>query len=428
MKRVPPSTRIREEIDSFLKNGITGETSLASELIKLGAQLIAQESLEKEVTDYLGRGHYERGDRESAGWRNGYEPARIKSAEGMVPLSVPQLRGTADPYRSRLLGFLRGNTDVLERLVSEMYARGLSTRDVEDALTDATGECLISKSSVSELTDSLNQEYEAFQSRDLSDLDVLYLFADGVYEALRREERGKEAILVAWAILSNGQRVLLSMSLGNKESYEAWLGFFRDLKKRGLKDPITITQDGSPGGIRAADEVFSNSLRVRCWVHKMQNILAKLPESGKDEVRPYLYAIRDAATFEIGEEAAADAIAKFKDKYPSAMKCLCDDLTASLNHLKVPFGHRKSVRTTNMVERSFVEERRRTKTIPGFFGEKAALKLVFAVLQRASRRWQRIRITELELRQIELLRIELQEANQANPPTKVERMKEVVAS
>lgn len=105
-----------------------------------------------------------------------------------------------------------------------------------------------------------------------------------------------------------------------------------------------------------------------------------------------------------------------------------DDLTASLNHLKVPFGHRKSVRTTNLVERSFIEERRRTKIIPGFFGEKAALKLVFAVLQRAPRRWQRIRITELELRQIELLRIELKEIKPANPPTNFEFAEEVVAS
>lgn len=400
----------------MLLEGMSGGGSIASELIKLGAQLLAQESLQGEVRDHLGRDRYERRDETmSPVYRNGYEPARIKSAEGLIPLSVPQLRGSDETYRSRLLGFLKGNTDVLERLVAEMYARGLSTRDVEDALTDSTGACLLTRSAVSEVTDSLNEEYQAFQERDLSGYDLLHLFVDGIYEALRREERGKEAILVAWAITADGQKVLLSMTLGNKESYDAWSVFFRDMTARGLKIPLTVTSDGAPGALRAIDEMFPCSLRVRCWFHKMKNIMSKLPERAKSEVRAHVRAIRDAATFEAGKSAAADAIEKFKDKYPSAMACLSDDLEASLNHLKVPVRLRINVRTTNLIERSFVEERRRTKIIPGFFGEKAALKLVFAVLGRAARRWSRINFTELELKQIELIRQQLN--IQANPPS-----------
>lgn len=406
MKRIPPSKKVRKRIDELLLNGEKGEENITSTLVKLAAQRVAQELLEQEVTDFLGREHYQRA-KEHRGWRNGYEPARIRTAEGAINLQVPQVREAPVLYHSRLIEFLRGNTDVLEKLVAEMYARGLSTRDIEDALTDSTGTCLISKSAVSEVTESLNEEFKAFKTRDLSNFNVLYLFVDGLYEALRKEERGSEAILVCWAILEDGRKVLIDLTLGNKESYTAWLSFFREMAARGLKVPLTVTSDGAPGAIRAIEETWPTSLRCRCWFHKMQNLSAKLPESKKASVLAHIKQVRDAATHEAGEKAAAYVIAKYKDEFPSAMASFSNDLEASLNHLKVPVRHRINIRTTNLIERSFLEEKRRTKTIPRFFGEKAALKLVFATLIRAGRRWSRVRITELEQKQIELLRKQL---------------------
>lgn len=427
MKRIPPSEKVRKRIDELLLNGLEGkEENITSTLVKLAAQRVAQELLEQEVTDFLGREHYQRA-KEHKGWRNGYEPARVRTAEGAIALQVPQVREAPLPYRSRLIEFLRGNTDVLEKLVAEMYARGLSTRDIEDALTDSTGTCLISRSAVSEVTESLNEEFKAFKARDLSGLNILYLFVDGLYEALRKEERGSEAILVCWAILEDGRKVLVDLTLGNKESHTAWLSFFREMTARGLKVPLTITSDGAPGAIRAIEETWPNSLRCRCWFHKMQNLSAKLPESRRAEVIAHIRQIRDAATYEASEEAAAYVIAKYKDEFPSAMACLSDDLKASLNHLKVPVRHRISVRTTNLIERSFLEEKRRTKIIPHFFGEKAALKLVFATLTRAGRRWSRVRITELEQKQIELLRDKLSQSGEIQPEAK-EVTKETIAS
>lgn len=406
MNRVPPSERIRQAIQELLESGIRGDKDVLNELIRLGATRLVQEILEQEVEDFLGRGHYEhrKGNVEFRGYRNGYREKNLETAEGSITVSVPQLRQTATPFESKLLSFLRSHTDVLDRLVAEMYARGLSTRDIEEAFKDSTGEQLISRTAVSEVTESLWDEYEAFRKRDLSGFDIAYLFLDAVFEALRRTGQTKEGILCAWAILTDGRRVLLHLGLGNKESYEDWLEFLRDMVKRGLKTPITVTTDGAPGLIKAVEAMWPKSLRIRCWAHKARNILDKVPEYARAEVKAYLQTIREAPTLDAGRLAAQQTIERFKKQFPSAMQSLEDDLEASLNHLRVPVAHRKFVRTTNLIERSFEEERRRTKTLPKFFGEHSALKLVFAALTRATRRWQKIHITELEQKQMQKLR------------------------
>jgi transposase-like protein len=320
-----------------------------------------------------------------------------------VAIGVPQVRGAEGPYRSKLFDFLRGDSEVVQRLAVEMYARGLSTRDIEAAFTDEHGICLLSRTAVSEVTEVLWEEYEAFQERDLSDLGVLYVFLDGLYEPLRRHGIQREAVLVAWAITVEGEKVLLSLALGSRESHESWLGFLRDLVARGLRVPLSVTTDGAPGLIRAVEEVWPQSLRNRCWVHRMRNLLAKVPESMRAEVKAHLVAIRDAPTLEAGQEAATEFLERFSQEFPSACSCLSEDLEALLNHLRLPWRHRKFVRTTNLAERSFVEERRRTKTLPRFFTEKSCLKLVHATLIRAATRWQRVRITPLEYQQLALL-------------------------
>jgi putative transposase len=181
MRRVPPSTVIREEIEQLLTGGVAPRQSIISTLADLGLRYVVQQGLEQEQEDFLGRAHYERRDDSSPrGLRNGYEDAALKTAEGEAELRVPQVRGATEPYRSKLMGFLDGNSDVLERLVVEMYARGLSVRDVEDCFRDATGALLISKSAVSEITDQLWEHYQAFCRRDLSTFDVCYLFLDSI--------------------------------------------------------------------------------------------------------------------------------------------------------------------------------------------------------------------------------------------------------
>ena len=140
----------------------------------------------------------------------------------------------------------------MKTLIVEMYAGGMSRRDIEYSLEKALGQFVLSKSTVSELTDTLTQEYEAFRTRGLSGYEVAYLFIDSVYEPLRRWG-SKTGVLCVWAICVDGRKVLLSLSTANSESYESCLEVLRDLVKRGLQTPVTITTDGAPGLIKAVE-------------------------------------------------------------------------------------------------------------------------------------------------------------------------------
>jgi transposase-like protein len=423
--RIPPSRRVREELGRWLEDGREGDEEPLSTLVRLAAQLVGQELLEEEVRDYLERDHYERRRQSEAhrGYRNGYRPATLDTAEGRVRLEVPQLRNTPEPRQSRLAQFLRGNTEVLETLAVEMYSRGLSTRDIEDALTEATGARLLTRTAVSELTDRLWEEYEAFSQRDLSDLEVEYLFLDGVYEAMRPSGREREGILVAWAICRDGGKVLVHVALGSTESHEAWLDFLRDLKRRGLRDPVMVITDGAPGLIAAVLEVWPKSLRQRCLAHKMRNIIQKVPESGRQEVKMAVATSFRAPNADVAKILADDLVKRFGTPYPSAIKSFQDDLEACWSYLRCPAVHHPAIRTTNVAERAIEEERRRTKVIPRFFAEKSCLKLAFAALWQASCRWRGVRMSDIEVQQLIRLRAELG----LSPPPPSERPSEQVS-
>ena len=408
MRRVAPSVIAGEQLRELLAGGVDRESNVISVLVETVTRLVVQQLLEAEQADYLGgRGRYERRRGEGqVGSRNGYESGRIRTAEGPIEVAVPQVRGAAAPFRSSLMSFLDGNSEVLDRLVTEMYARGLSTRDVEDAFRDATGELLISRSAVSEITDQLWADYQAFIASDLSDIEVEYLFADAVFESLRRHG-AKEALLVAWGIASDGRKHLLHLAVGNKESERCWTGLFRNLLERGMRLPTTITSDGAPGLIAAINTVFAKSIRIRCWFHRLANIRAKLPDETAGEVLAHLYAVRDAPTLDAARAAADRFVNTYRREYPAAVACFTDDLDALLAIHRVPVRHRIRVRTTNLAERSFVEERRRTKVIPRLMDERAAMKLVFATMIRTADRWCRVSISDLERHQLRLLRAEL---------------------
>ena len=409
MHRIPPSQKIGKKIDEVLRQGLDGEEDVTTAITRLAVERLVQELVEQEATDYLERGHYQRRqpEQEHLGYRNGYEPRRMRTAEGEVTVQVPQVRDTPETYRSRLMTDLSGRSDVLERLAVEMYARGLSTRDIEDALREATGDRLLSRTAVSQVTEVLWEEYEAFARRDLSGFEVEYLFFDAVYESLREQGAGQEGVLCAWAICSNRRKTLLHLALGNKESYDNWLEFLRDLVKRGLRPPVQVTTDGAPGLVRAVTEVFPRSLRQRCLAHKTRNVLDKVPDSARDEVKAAVQAAYYAPNRDIADQIAAEVLKTYQSHYPSAMRSFLDDWEASVAYLRCPTVHHKRIRTTNLLERSFLEERRRTKVIPRFFTEKSCLKLAFASLWRASQRWQGVKMTEIERQQLRLLRREL---------------------
>ena len=204
MERLSAPERTREELRALM-NGDLGTAAGRSDLVRLALRLIVEEALEGEVADVLGRERYERGEGEKAGYRNGYRTGKVKTGEGAVEYSAPQVRDTPEPFVSGVRAALSGRTRELERLAVELYARGLSTRDIEDALTDETGRRLLSRAAVSEITERLWAEYEDFCKRDLSEHAIVYLFVDGIAERLRPGQR-REAVLAAWGIGEDGRK------------------------------------------------------------------------------------------------------------------------------------------------------------------------------------------------------------------------------
>jgi putative transposase len=395
-----------------LREDLAEGRQISSDFFRKAGKAFVEHLLAAEVGQMLGRDRHERREpaddpgvgNGTAVYRNGYKTRQLRSGEGRMEIDVPQVRGLEEPYRSAIWQGLGRRSVNLEKLVAEMYVRGLSTRDIEDLLKQISDDgqtLLLSRSTVSQVTEVLWEEYQAFAKRDLSGFDVVYLFVDAIYESLRQQAGCQQAILVSWGILSDGSKVLLHLSLGHKESQSSWLEHLRSLVSRGLPVPLTITSDGAPGAIAAIEAMWPESERIRCWFHKMRNVLDKVPDSMGDPIKKLLMDVRDAPDYETGKARAQKLIEQYQQELPSAMACLADDLEASLAHLKLPSLHQKSIRTTNLVERGFEEERRRAKVIPRFRSETECLKLVFATLWRASERWRKVKFTEMEKKQLE---------------------------
>ena len=315
--------------------------------MRLAARLIIEEALEGEAHDALGRDYYARGAVPGTGYRNGYRTGRVDSAEGAIEYSAPQIADRRDPFRSRIRELVRGRTEELEALAVEMYARGLSTRDIEALFADGEGRSLLSRTAVSEITERLWAEYEAFASRDLWEFDITYLFVDGIAERLHLGQR-REAVLAAWAILADGKKALLHLAPGTKENTASCREFFQDMRRRGLPDPLLVVSDAAPGIIRAIEECLPRSLRQRCLAHKMRNLQSKVPEDVWPEFKARAAACYQAASPALARLLRDDIAATYSRDLHSAVACLDDDFAACLAHLKFALGHRRAIRTTNL--------------------------------------------------------------------------------
>ena len=249
----------------------------------------------------------------------------------------------------------------------------------------------------------LTHEYETFRTRDISAFAMAYLCIDTVYKPLRRW--GSQAgVLCVWGTCVDGRKGLRTLSTAQSESDESCLEVLRDLVKRGLQPPGTITTYGVPG--------LHQSHRGEVAALVADPLLvsydaASPPEStsaGLARVQSVSGRHAGCPTFEEGQRRQQALLAQYQETFPEACRCLADDAEASLNHLKVPARHRQYVRTSNLAERAFEEDRRRTKVIPHLWDEGSVVKLVFAVLIRVSERWGKKQFSEFEQRQIRILR------------------------
>jgi putative transposase len=404
-KRIPASMRTREALSALIEGRLASPAG-RSELVELATRLIVEEALEGEVRDALDRGYYEHGREPGRGHRNGHRTQQLKTAEGALEYAAPQVAGLEQPFRSALRDHLKGHTEALEGLAVEMLARGLSVRDIEDAFKDETGRLLLSRTAVSEIGKQLWEDYQAFKSRDLAEYDIAYLFIDGIAERIRPGQR-REPVLAAWGFTFDGRKVLLHLMAGSKEDAETVSAFFQDMRARGLGDPLLVVSDGASGIIKAIEVCFPRSARQRCLAHRMRNLAAKVPEDLWPEFKARATAAYQAPSRKIARELADGLVADYGTALANATACFMDDFEACIAHLRLPIAHRRATRTTNLLERLFVEERRRLKIIPNAFGEKAVLKLMFGAMTRAAERWRSIRVSEFERRQMAALRQEL---------------------
>ncbi|WP_447973837.1 IS256 family transposase [Nitrospira sp. Kam-Ns4a] len=404
-KRGPPSEQLKQALTTILEPGSERAEHPLDELITLGARSGWPVADEQAVTE-LGRAHDQQGARRRRGWRNGDEPKGLKTPLGLLPVAVPQVRGTEEPFPARLAQAVGTRSKALERLATRMWVRGLSQADVEALFLETVGDRVISRTGVSEVCRQVQADFEAWQRRDLSALKVVSLVLDAIDLAVRQGTDEQEGVLCAYGILETGQKVLLSLALGSRESSDAWLSVLHDLTARGLEAPLLVISDGQPGLRKALREVFPRASHQRGQVQKMRTSLAKLPQAARALLKPLIRQVFCAATYEQGLTRGRALIARWRARYPAAMACLEQDLEACLISLKVPKEHHKSIRTTNLLERTFGEGRRRTKVIPRFPTETACLKLVFATLLTASQRWRGLRMTPRLRRELDTIRQE----------------------
>jgi putative transposase len=423
-KRISPAQRLQVEIDEVFAGG-EDLAGAIEQVAVLGARLLLQTAIEAEVTAFLGRERYERatsGVDARAGMRNGYCPTTVKTTAGPVTLARPKVRGTTERFASQLFGKGVTKTNALESLVIAGFVRGLSVRDVEATLVEALGEAAaVSKSTVSRVCEDIKTQFEAWSARRLDDLKLDYLFLDGSHFKYHANASA-EPVLAAWGIDTDGKPVFVGLDAASSESGDAWEGFLTGLGERGLACPLLVISDGAAGLIGAVERTMSAALRQRCLVHRARNILAKVPKNAQAEVKADYWAIFDVPEeIEPGRDAVAyvqkriDAFEKrWRDSYPAAVRCLLADRDSLTVYLRFPREHWTRVRHSNFIERTFGETRRRVKVIGRLPGEHSCLKLVWAVLDRASAGWRGFTMTPAGLRLLQDLRRSLHD-----PPTQL---------
>jgi putative transposase len=414
-RTVPPSAEMEAQIDELLAVGVGDHPRESlSELAKLGARLIIQRAVEDEFDAWLGRTRYERrpeyqrGLRSyESGLRNGFRARRVQTAEGELSVEIPQVREAAETFASKLFPrtpkLLR--TEPLKALVIGAFVRGLSIRDVE-SLCEQAGLGKLSKSTASRICEELRDRFDAFKRRSLYDIRLVALFLDATFISVR-PSGPKEGVLVAWGFTEAGERVLLSVMLGMRESYEDWQALARDLIARRLGAPMLIVADGAPGLIKAIEHCWPASDRQRCCVHRARNLYAKLPERERERVKHAYWQALDDAINQRDAKQRLQALVDELDKrgFTAAAKCLADDLDALVVHLRYPTRHRRRWRSTNLLERSLGEVKRRTKVMGRFPGEDSCLTLVWAVLDLLiTHETNGIRFTELDHQRLNRVR------------------------
>lgn len=369
-------------------------------LAREGARRMLQAAMEAEVADYVERHEGERsGDGHRLVVRNGYAEARkVTCGAGTMKVRAPRVndkrvneQGERQRFTSKILPpYMRRSPKVAE-VLPVLYLRGLSTGDFKEALPTLLGEDAagLSATNISRLTSVWEKDYHEFQRRDLSDKDYVYVWADGVHFNVRLEE-DRLCTLVIIGALADGTKELVAVEDGYRESAESWSEILRDLSRRGLVAPNAAVGDGALGFWKALREVWPETRELRCWCHKMSNVLDKLPKRSQPKAKEILREVMYAETREQAEERIDAFRAKFELKQERAVKCLEKDAPSLLAFFDFPAEHWKHLRTTNVIESPFATVRLRQRVTKGAGNRTKALTMAFKLLDMAQARWRKL--------------------------------------
>jgi putative transposase len=360
-------------------------------------------ALEAEVEVFLGQFAEERlSDGRQRVVRHGYGPERrIQTGIGALEVRRPKVRDRATDaesgekvrFTSHILPKWARRSKSLDALLPVLYLRGISTGDFQEALSALLGAEApnLSPGVISRLTAAWEKEYEHWQRRDLSARRYVYIWADGVYLQARMEPEA-ECILVVVGATPEGRKELLGFHVGRRESAQSWRELLVELKARGLAvAPELAVGDGALGFWKALEEIFPTTRHQRCWVHKVSNVLNKMPKAMAPAVKSDLRDIWQAET-RAAAQAAVDTFAeKYGTKYARAVACLIKDREALLAFFDFPAEHWDHLRTANPIESVFATVRHRTVRTKGALSQKTAKLMVFTLVRAASKKWRRLK-------------------------------------
>jgi putative transposase len=386
-------------------DGMTPNGSLIDEIVREGARRMLAAALEAEVNGYLAELS---GQRDESGRRlavrNGFHAERtISTSAGPVQVKAPRVddrrvdeaTGERKRFSSAILPPWARKTPKISEVLPLLYLHGLSTGDFVPALEQFLGSAAgLSSATVSRLTAQWSEDHKAFQGRDLSRTDFVYIWADGVHLRVRLEET-KACVLVMVGVRADGSKELIALEAGYRESGESWANLLRDAARRGMRAPVLAVGDGALGFWKALREVFPETREQRCWVHKTANVLDALPKSAQPAAKSALADIYNAEDKEHAGAAVRAFDKQYAAKFPKAVAKVVDDQDVLLAFYDYPAEHWIHLRTTNPIESTFATVRLRTKVTRGAGSRMAALAMTFKLIESAQQRWRAVNAPHL---------------------------------
>jgi transposase-like protein len=373
------------------------------EILRRGARDLLAQVLEVEINLHIEKYQYMIDEQERRlVVRNGYHKARrVVTGAGPVEVKVPRvddrvLEEQNEPrFRSDLIPPYMRKSKSIEELLPVLYLKGISTGDFQEALEKILGKNAVglSAQTICRLKEIWQKEHEAWSKRDLSSVEYVYWWADGIHFNVRLGDAADKrmCILVIIGARRDGTKEIVAVVDGFRESKDSWASVLRDLKRRGLKQgPKLAIADGALGLWAALGEEFPDADQQLCWTHKICNVLDKLPNSLQAKAKDMLNDIYMAPTKMDANVAFDVFIEEFEAKYPKAVDCLRNHREKLLAFYNYPAEHWCHIRTSNVIESPFAAVRLRTNKTKGCGSRMATLTMVFKLLESAQKRWQRI--------------------------------------